>query len=123
MNENLPLFSDLPVYQEDLDRLADKRKKDFQNDLKVQLNRLMNYFKVEAADIHRATNVPWSTISGWVNGNVETQMLDDNIKKVARFFSVSVDFLAYATPMSERDAEVEAGIEAMEEIENNKASA
>jgi hypothetical protein len=114
MTEQAPLFENLPVYEEDLERLKKKRK-DFQNQLPEQLNRLMDLFKVEASNIYKETGIPPATLSGWTNSNVETQMLDDNIKKLARYFGVSVDFLAYSTPMSDRDFEIENSLADMEE--------
>jgi hypothetical protein len=103
VEETLVMPIDLPV----TDEAKAKRKKDFNNTLFTQLNRLMNHFNVEAVDLHKATSMPFATISDWVNGNVETQRLDENVKKVAQYFGVSVDFIAYGTPMSERDLELE----------------
>lgn len=119
MIEQESLFGEpLPVYQEDLERIQ-KKQKAFQNDLCTQLNRLMTHFKQGAADIHRGTGVSFSTLGGWINGNVEVQLLDDNIKKVARYFGISVDYLAFSVPMSERDHEIE---RAMEDEEDKQSA-
>jgi transcriptional regulator with XRE-family HTH domain len=123
MTEQAPLFGEeLPVYQEDLERLKKKRK-DFQNQLPEQINRLMNFNRVEASHIYKATGISASTLSGWINATTELQMLDDSIKKVARFFDVSVDYLGYGTPVSERDFEVERAMEEFEEKNNKQVSA
>lgn len=97
----------MPIDLPQTDEAKKKKEKVFQNEIWRQLNRLMNYTKCEAADIHRATGVPFSTLSGWVNGKTDTQLLDDNVKKVASYFGTSVDFLAFSTPVTERDIELE----------------
>jgi DNA-binding Xre family transcriptional regulator len=98
---------DCPVYKEDLARIKAKKVKDFENLLPEQLNRLMNYKRIEAADIHKATGISHSTLSEWICGKVRVQLLDDNIKKIARYFDCSIDFLVYATPRCERDIELD----------------
>lgn len=99
-----------PVYEDDLEKaLAKKKRKDFQNALSMQLNRFMNYKRIEAADIHKATGIPYSSLSEWINQKVQCQMLDDNIKKLARYLDpdISIDFLVFATPKTPRDLELE----------------
>lgn len=99
---------DCPVYKDDLERVKAKiKRKDFQNALSMQLNRFMNYRRIEAADIHRATGISFSTMSEWINNKVACQMLDDNIKKLARYLDCSIDFLVYATPVTDRDLELD----------------
>lgn len=103
--ENLPMFDDLPMDSPDGAKRG--RHKLFRNDLFKQLNRLLNHFKQEPADLRKATGMSFTTISDWVNGRVEYQALDDNIKRVANHFGISVDFLAYGTPMTDKDLELE----------------
>lgn len=111
MSNMLEMIEDLPVYtllerNKELGRPEDIRRKAFQNDLCVQLNRLMDHFGFEAADLVRGTSLSFSTISGWINNKVEVQLLDSNVKEIARFLGVSVDFLAFGCPMTERDFEI-----------------
>ena len=105
---------DCPVYKEDLDKIK-RKKKDFENALATQLNRFMNYRRIEAADIHKATGIPFSSLSEWINRKVECQMLDDNIKKLARYFGCSIDYLAFGIPVSDRDLELEDVMPTLEE--------
>ena len=100
----IPMFEELPM---DNPEALKKKRKAFNNILYGQINRLMNHLKIEMVEIHKATGTPFPTLSGWINGNVEAQMLDSSIKQVANFFGVSVDYLAYATPMTDRDLELE----------------
>lgn len=110
-HETVPMFNDLPI-----DNVpAPKKHRDFKNMLSVQMNRLMNYKRIEAADIHRATGISFSTLGDWVLGGVEVQMLDDNIKKLARYFGCTVDYLAYGTPETEWDLELENRMPTLEE--------
>jgi transcriptional regulator with XRE-family HTH domain len=115
-DDTLAMPLDFPQYQEDLDRVKQKKKKEFENMLVIQLNRLMTYKRVEAKDLHKATGISHPTLSDWINGKVEAQMLDQSIKKIARFFGVSVDFLAYGTPMTEMDVYLD---DRMEDSEAN----
>lgn len=120
MSEIIPLIPEMPVYtlserNKELGRSEVAKVKAFSNTLSVQLNRLMNHFGYETADLHRGTGISYSTLSGWTNGDVETQLLDANIKVMARFLGVSVDYLAYSTPMTERDFEVECALEEKED--------
>jgi DNA-binding Xre family transcriptional regulator len=103
-----PSLIDCPVYKDDLDQVAAKKKlKTFQNALQEQLHRLMNYKRIEAADIHKSTGIAHSTLSEWINGKVGVQLLDDNIKKLARYFDCSIDFMVYGTPVTTRDLELD----------------
>lgn len=120
MNNQNPMFQELPKYtasdrNKELGRPEVIKVKAFTNMLSVQINRLMNHFQQEAADLHYGTGISHSTLSGWINGEVETQLLDANVKVLARFWGVSVDYLAYGTPMTEREFELECAIEKDEE--------
>lgn len=117
--ENLSLF--LPEELPETD--TPKRKsKDFTNALAEQLKRIMALKGTTISDIHKATRVPYSTLSEWVGGKNETQRLDDNIKKLARFFGVSVDFLTFAIPLTDEDLLVENAIGEMEDFLEDKCS-
>lgn len=114
--ETLSMFEHLPQdpeYLAELERRKELRKKlkeerqKFGNVFSIQLNRLMNHFGVEAAPLAKATNVPESTLHGWINFIVEIQELDSNVKSVANYFDVTIDYMGYATPKTERDFELE----------------
>ncbi len=59
------------------------------------LNELMNERKVEAADIHKATGIPYSTLTGYIKNHVKSPLLDGNILALSRFFNVSISYLAF----------------------------
>ena len=103
--ETLPLF-DEPLPMDNPDALK-KKKKQYQNVMSVQLNRLMNHFKIEAAQLAKATTMPESTLHGWINFVVESQDLDSNVAALANYFDVSINYLAFATPKTDRDLELE----------------
>lgn len=84
---------ELPVYQEDLDKI--KAKKPKFNCLQDQFIELLNSRKVELAEVQRATKIPWGTLQGWYAGDVNCQMADGNLLALARFFNVTVDYLVY----------------------------
>ena len=90
-SENLEMFNVLPMDNPD----AAKKKKKSSNILQDNLAQLMSERKVEMADIHKATGIPYPTLCDWCFGTVETQRLDDNIKKLAQFFNVTIDYLAF----------------------------
>jgi hypothetical protein len=103
--ETLPLF-DEPLPMDNPDALK-KKKKQYQNIMSVQINRLMNHFKVDATPISKATGIPESTLHGWINFIVRTQDLDSNVKAVANYFGVSIDYFAFGTPVTDRDIELD----------------
>ncbi|MGE3608037.1 MAG: helix-turn-helix domain-containing protein [Bacteriovoracaceae bacterium] len=107
---NLNLFNDLPATD-----LPKKKKRTFENVLSTQLKRLMLKGGITPSILVREALIPMSTLCEWINGDVETQRLDDNIKKVARFFGVSVDYLAYGTPENQRDLDMENDITDVED--------
>jgi hypothetical protein len=104
-----PMLVDCPVYEDDLAKAQAKKKKSFQNIVVIQLNRLMTYFRLEAKDIHNKTGIPFPTLSDWVNGKVDAQMLDDNIPKIIKAIDpeMTIDFFAYGIPKSDRDKELD----------------
>lgn len=108
--ENLVMFNNLPVDEEYLAKVQarkeerEKRKKErsqFSNIFSSQLNRLMNHFNIEAAPLAKATKIPESTLHGWVNYITHSQDLSSGVKSLAKHFGVTVDFLAFGTPMND----------------------
>lgn len=93
MEENLTLvpIEELPA----TDPAKKKEKKVSINILQENLLRLMDRDKVELATIQKATGCPWGTLYGFYKGSVTAQLLDLNIKELADFFDVSVDYLAF----------------------------
>lgn len=67
------------------------------NILQENLIKLMERDKVELATIQRETGIAWGTFYSWYKSEVSAQLLDLNIKELADFFDVSVDFLAFGT--------------------------
>lgn len=105
----IPMFSDLPVYQDDLEKIKQKKRKAFTNICSLQLNRLMTYFRKTAQDIHEATKISHPTLSDWINNKVEVQMTDDNLPKIVAFFDseMTIDFLVYGIAKTSRDHELD----------------
>lgn len=101
--DTLPMFEELPVYQEDLDKI--KTKKRPSNCLQEIVIELMNERGLKDADIIRATGIAWGTWMGWVNGDVGSQLADENLKKLMHFFNVHLEYLVYGIgdgrPMSD----------------------
>jgi hypothetical protein len=97
--ETLPLIPDLPVYQEDLDRLKEKRPK--VNQLQEMVIELMNKRGLRDADIIKATGIPWGTWHGWISGDVNAQMADKNLFKIFKFFNVHLEYLLYGVGSDE----------------------
>lgn len=65
------------------------------NQLQEILAELMSERKIEAAEIQKATGIPWGTLQGWIKGDVGAQILDENILKLSKFFNVSIHYLAF----------------------------
>jgi hypothetical protein len=90
MDENtVPMFADLPQTDEP------KKKRISINILQENLLKLMERDKVSLADIQKATGIAWSSLYGYYKGEVTAQLLDINIKELADYFDVSIDFLAF----------------------------
>jgi hypothetical protein len=91
-DENLVMFTEeeLPVTDE-----PKKKKKEVENCLQDILLELMERDKVSLADVQRSTGIPWGSLYGWYKGDVQAQMLDWNIFKLAKFFNVSIHYLAF----------------------------
>lgn len=106
MIETVPMFADLPVYQDDLDRIKAKKKR--VNALQEMLIELMNGDLDEngklvpggrkptsLADVQKGTNIAWGTLHGWYKGDVSAQLADENLLKLAQFFNVSLEYLCF----------------------------
>lgn len=91
MNEQLTIVPPEEMPQTD----EPKSKRVVINQLQENLLKLLERDKCSLADVQKATMVPWPTIYGWYKGEVLTQLLDINIKEVADYFDVSVDFIAF----------------------------
>jgi hypothetical protein len=114
--QTIPMFESLPIDPEYIaliearkelrKKLKEERHK-FGNVFSIQLNRLMNHFKIEAAPLAKATGIPESTLHGWVNFIVRIQETDSNLASIANYFDVTINFLCYATPKTDRDIELE----------------
>lgn len=77
---------------------TDKPKKEEKvsiNFLQENLLRLLERDGVELAEVQRETGIPWGTFYSWYKKDVVAQLLDINIKELADYFDVSVDFLAF----------------------------
>jgi hypothetical protein len=129
--QTIPMFESLPIDPEyvaliearkELRRKLKEERKRFGNILSVQLNRLMNHFKVEAAPLSKATNVPESTLHGWVNFVTKSQDLDSNVKAVAGYFGVTIDFFAYGIPVTEKDMELDDVMPDLTSINDNQTA-
>lgn len=121
--ETLSMFESLPqdpewlAEKERQKQLRQKLKEErtrFQNVFSTQLNRLMNHFKIEASPLAKATNTPESTLHGWINFITDSQDLSSQVKAIANHFGVTVDYLAFGIPVTDRDLELE---DAMPEID------
>lgn len=90
IKENLSL---LPL--EELPATDSKKEKEKVNCLGFILRELMYERKIEAVDIHKATGISYSTLSGWLLETVDTQLLDKNIFELSKFFNVSINYLGF----------------------------
>lgn len=88
MTEQVPMFSDLPETD------APKAKPRI-NCLQDILLELMDERKVNPAQIQKTTGIPWSTLQGWITGSVSAQLADKNVLSLARYFSVSLEYLLF----------------------------
>lgn len=94
MEENLLLVpaEEMPA----VDPPKKREKKVSINILQENLLKLMERDKVTLAEVQKATGCPWGTIYSFYKGTVTAQLLDINVKEIADFFDVSVDFLGFA---------------------------
>lgn len=93
------LIDNLPVYQEDLDKI--KAKKPKVNNLQEIVIELMNERKLKDVDVIKGTGIPWGTWMGWINGEVKAQLADENLLKLARFFNVHLEYLCFGVGSDE----------------------
>jgi hypothetical protein len=71
------------------------KKKPRINCLQEMLLELMDRDKVELVDIQKATGIKWPTLYGWYKGEVNAQMADENLLKLAKFFNVSLEYMCF----------------------------
>lgn len=88
MSENLPIPIPLPVTDE-------PKRVEKVNCLQDMLLELMDKRQVTLAQIQRETNIPWSTLQGWHDGNANSQLADKNLLRLAQFFKVPLEYLVY----------------------------
>jgi methionine salvage enolase-phosphatase E1 len=91
--EQTPMFEELPVYPEDLEKAKNKKPK--VNNLQEIVIELMNERGLKDVDVVKATGIPWGTWMGWINGEVKAQLADDNLKKLMQYFNVHLEYLVY----------------------------
>lgn len=87
--ENLPMPITLPQTDEP------KKKVEKFNCLQEILAELMSERSIEMAEIVKATGIKFPTLHDWVKGNVQAQMVDKNLLKLAQFFNVSLEYLCF----------------------------
>lgn len=92
MEDNLVMFS-----EEELPQTDDPKKKEkvTSNCLQSILIEMMNDRGLKDADVVKATGIAWPTWHGWISGEARTQLADDNLKKVMKFFNVHLEYLVY----------------------------
>lgn len=100
MTEVVPMFEDLPVYQEDLDKI--KAKKPKVNALQEIVIEIMNELGLKDADIIKGTTIPWPTWHGWITGDVKCQLVDNNLQELYRFLKLlmpdlTLEYLCFGT--------------------------
>jgi transcriptional regulator with XRE-family HTH domain len=90
-DKNLTLLSPDELPQTD----QPKKKRDEVNCLSDILRELMDARNVEMSHIHKATGIPYATLSDWLTGKVGAQLADKNLLMLARFFNVHLHYLVY----------------------------
>lgn len=86
-----PMFNELPMDNPE----AAKKKQRVRNCLQDMLLEIMDERKCSLADIQKHTKIPWGTLYGWFKGDVTAQYLDHNIAVLAKYFQVSIEYLAF----------------------------
>lgn len=81
--------------------------------LSKNLKRLLNERDMTVAELSRATSIAPQTLNNWLSGQEPRSLLQ--LGKVAKYFSVSVDFLAYGvkdhkSPIQQFHDEINAGV-------------
>jgi transcriptional regulator with XRE-family HTH domain len=72
-----------------------KKKKDKVNCLSEILREVMYERKIEAVDIHKATGIAFSTLSGWMLDGVDSQLADKNLLELGKFLNLDLYYLLY----------------------------
>ncbi len=83
--------------------------------IKLQLKTLLNQKGVNITTLARTTKIPAQTIHSWLTGAKPRDL--DQLKRVADYFGVSLDFIAYGTsfqnqmsPIEQHKEEINAGV-------------
>jgi len=93
LDNQLPLISDIPM--DNPDALKKKKKpKEINNIICEMLNELLTAKKVNLAKVVKETGIPFTTLDDWANGR-STPMADENLKKLANYFGVSLEYLCF----------------------------
>lgn len=81
--------------------------------IKTILKKLLHEHDLTAAQLARATKIPPQTINNWLSGQEPRGL--GQLKAVADYFEISVDYLVYGThspksePIKEYEDEINAG--------------
>lgn len=121
MSKTYQLFDDLPKYTRN-DRLLELGYPIDDEDLSefaVRVNALLDLFKLEPADIVRdCPSASYSTFCGWTNGCVDVPLSKKLTREFTDLFGITVDFLFYGVPITERDFHVDRSIREMKNKES-----
>jgi transcriptional regulator with XRE-family HTH domain len=90
-DENLKLFSPEEMPQTD----EAKKEKVRVNCLSEILREVMYERKIEAVDIHKATGISYSTLSGWMLNGVNSQLADKNLLELGKFLNLDLYYLLF----------------------------
>lgn len=90
------LFDDLPM-----DNPDGAKKEKSPNILQEILAEVMSERGLEMADIVKATGIKFPTLHDWVKGNVQTQKMDENLWKLARYLNLSLEYLCFGVGSDE----------------------
>lgn len=92
MNDNqVPMFAELPADQ--ATPLKKVRRK--VNDVQESLLYIMEKRELTLSKIQRETEIPWGTIMGWHDGQVNSMQLDHNFFRLWMYLKCSLEFLCF----------------------------
>lgn len=93
LDSQLPLISDIPM--DNPDALKKKKKpKEINNIICEMLNELLNTRKINLAKVVKDTGIAFTTLDDWANGR-SIPLADENLKKLANYFGVSLEYLCF----------------------------
>ena len=58
------------------------------------LNELLTAKNINLAKVVKDTGIPFTTLDDWANGRT-TPMADENLKKLANYFNVTMEYLCF----------------------------